>query len=388
MTRYLRAANVKDGSLDLGDVKEMNFTPREREVFSLRPGDVLVSEGAGSLSAVGAAAVWNGELPGPICFQNTLLRLRPRRSTDARFLSWWCRYAYSSGLFASVASGANIFHLSVERVRGIPAWVPDTSEQTLISDFLDAETARIDALIEKKWRMIQLVDERARTIADRVLWSNLRPEIPLMRCVQQQRPVMYGIVLPGPDVGAGGVPIVKGGDVGAALTLDRLARTTPEVERPYARARLQPGDLLFAIRGGVGDAAIVPAELEDANITQDVARVAPTAEVISEWLLHVLRSRTFQLRAKELIRGATITGLNIRDLERIRIPWANRSRQEAELLALRPLAARSEGLSRRLERQITLLREHRQALIAAAVTGQLEIVSRASTRSRSSARSP
>ena len=78
MVRYLRAANVKDGSLDLSDVKEMDFNPAEQVTYALRPGDVLVTEGAGSLAAVGASAVWDGELDGIVCFQNTLLRLRAK----------------------------------------------------------------------------------------------------------------------------------------------------------------------------------------------------------------------------------------------------------------------------------------------------------------------
>jgi type I restriction enzyme S subunit len=288
-----------------------------------------------------------------------------------KFLLWALRGTIDEIRATTMGSTHKTIYMpDIEQIR-VP--MPPVEMQEAIAEFLDAETARIDALVEKKRRMIALVGERARTITDEVLWSNVHREIPLMHLVQPQRPVMYGIVLPGPDVGENGIPIVKGGDVGAGLTLKRLARTTPEIERPYARARLRLGDLLFAIRGGVGDATIVPPELEDANITQDVARVAPGAGVSSEWLLHVLRSRTFQRRARELVRGATITGLNIRDLERVRIPWADRTRQEADLAALRPPAAVSEGLSRRLERQIDLLREHRQALITAAVTGQLDV---------------
>jgi type I restriction enzyme S subunit len=48
MVPYLRAANVKDGTLDLSDVKTMNFTPDEQRLFSLQPGDVLVTEGSGA----------------------------------------------------------------------------------------------------------------------------------------------------------------------------------------------------------------------------------------------------------------------------------------------------------------------------------------------------
>jgi type I restriction enzyme S subunit len=42
MVKYLRAANVKDGELDLNDVKAMNFSPEEQKLFQLLPGDVLI----------------------------------------------------------------------------------------------------------------------------------------------------------------------------------------------------------------------------------------------------------------------------------------------------------------------------------------------------------
>ena len=72
MVPYLRAGNVTDGTLNLTDVKEMNFSPSEQEIFGLRHGDVLVTEGSGSLSSVGASAVWRGEIGATVCFQNTL----------------------------------------------------------------------------------------------------------------------------------------------------------------------------------------------------------------------------------------------------------------------------------------------------------------------------
>ena len=164
MTAYLRAANVTDGILDLSDVKSMNFEPAEQDQFALRKGDILVSEGSGSLSAVGASAVWNGEITGTVCFQNTLLRLRPRSSMDPTFLAWWCRYAHADGLFARVATGANIYHISAERVRSLPMTHRPLAEQQAIADYLDIETGRIDALISKTHRVIDLLAERRQAV--------------------------------------------------------------------------------------------------------------------------------------------------------------------------------------------------------------------------------
>lgn len=291
-----------------------------------------------------------------------------------RFLHYQLRSRPYIAAYAARSKGIRPqqWDLPWDAFKSIRLAVPSLEEQSAIADFLDRETARIDALLERKRQMMELIGERARRIADSVIWAEVDSEIPLMYAVDALRPVMYGIVLPGPDVPEG-VPIVKGGDVSAhRLTPDQLCRTTNEIEAPYARARLRAGDVLFAIRGGVGDAAMVPMELEGGNITQDVARIAPVPEFRSDWLLEVMRTQTVQRRASHLITGATITGLNIRDLERIRIPWSRPERQEADLATLQPLLVASERLERALGRQVELLAEHRQALITAAVTGQMQ----------------
>jgi type I restriction enzyme, S subunit len=115
MVPYLRSANVKDGRLDLIDVKEMNFTPAEQRKYALQDGDVLVSEGCGSLEQLGAAAQWLGSGE-TVCFQNTLLRVRARSGVStAGYAYQWARFAFESNAFASVASGTNIFHIGAER---------------------------------------------------------------------------------------------------------------------------------------------------------------------------------------------------------------------------------------------------------------------------------
>jgi type I restriction enzyme S subunit len=164
MTRYLRAANVKDGQLDLTDVMTMNFNPTEQKVFGLADRDILVSEGAGSLEAVGAAAVWHEDLAGVVCFQNTLLRLRPRPGTDPDYLAWWCRGAFFSGLLAAIASGANIFHLSAERMKSLRMDPPDLASQVQIARDLEAAEVRTRTAVEQLSRQLDLLAERRRAL--------------------------------------------------------------------------------------------------------------------------------------------------------------------------------------------------------------------------------
>ena len=147
MTPYLRSANVLDGILDLSDVKEMDFGPAERARYALVPGDVLVSEGSASESAVGAAAVWSGEIAGPVCLQNTLLRFRAVEGmTIPRFVYHWCRWAYESGAFRDASTGSNIRHIGLTRALKLPVCLPTLGEQQTIVAFLDIVERHASAL--------------------------------------------------------------------------------------------------------------------------------------------------------------------------------------------------------------------------------------------------
>ena len=187
------------------------------------------------------------------------------------------------------------------------------------------------------------------------------------------RRIMYGIVLPGPDVDVG-VPIVKGGDVAATrLKVDSLSKTAFEIEARYVRSRLRGGDLVYSIRGSIGEVEIVPDELEGANLTQDAARVSYPSVTDGRWLLYALRSkRVFsQLEAGAL--GATIKGINIRDLKRVLIPVPPKSEQPEIASFLDAEAGTIEKLSSKVHQAIDHLKEFRTALISVAVTGKIDV---------------
>jgi type I restriction enzyme S subunit len=316
----------------------------------------------GALAELGTRATWNQAILG--------IEALPGLA-EGPFLHYWLEHIRPA--LGALTRSNTQDNLNAEQVGNFPFPATSTTRQRAIADFLDAETARIDALIAKKRRLIELLDERFGVLADRVVWDELIDGVPLMRRTAPGRPIMYGIVLPGPDVPEG-VPIVKGGDV-AASRLDpvQLNRTTREIEMPYARARLARGDLVFAIRGGIGAVEVVPVALAGANITQDVARVAPADDIDSSWLKLALATSSVRRQVEARTTGATIKGLNIWELKRVLIPSSDRRRQVEDLSNLAPVADRQHRLTRGLQTQIDLLIEHRQALITAAVTGELEI---------------
>lgn len=134
MTPYLRSGNVGYDVLRLDDVLEMDFDERERKRYALQVGDVLVSEGSAGAEAVGMPAAWHGEIDGPICFQNTLLRYRAIDGiTTPEFVRHWCLWAFESGTFRDTAPAqVNIKHIGDTRAKKMPVRLPTIREQEMI----------------------------------------------------------------------------------------------------------------------------------------------------------------------------------------------------------------------------------------------------------------
>jgi type I restriction enzyme S subunit len=271
--------------------------------------------------------------------------------------------------------------------------IPSIPEQRAIAAFLDRETERIDELVMKKERVIELLQERRAALITRAVTKGLDANVPmkdsgiewlgkmpahwevkrLWHLTPPDRRIMYGIVLPGPHV-EDGVPIVKGGDVSSErLRLNRLSRTTHEIESGYAKSRLRGGDLVYAIRGSIGEVAIVPNELEGANLTQDAARVAYTAAVDGLWLLYALRSSAVFAQLEAGAVGATIRGINIRDLKRVSIPVPPLIEQHAIAVFLDRAIKKIDDLIAKIHDANDRLKELRTNLISAAVTGKIDI---------------
>lgn len=162
MVPYLRAANVKDGRLELDDVLEMNFTPDEQAKFGLVDGDVLVTEGCGSIAQLGASAAWTEGKDGTTCFQNTLLRLRARPLiTVPGFVEVWARYAHHSGLWAAISSGTNIFHIGSRRAEAAPLLLPPPADQLRIADLassFDEAQRKADAVVDMLQRTLDAIE--------------------------------------------------------------------------------------------------------------------------------------------------------------------------------------------------------------------------------------
>lgn len=122
---YLGNRAVQWDRIDPSSLEEMDFSPSEREKFSLKPGDLLICEGGD----VGRTAMWRGEIEN-CYYQKAIHRLRPKSpEVIPDFMLRFMRYAKDSGHFADFTSQSSIAHLTQEKLASIPMLIPPPEEQ-------------------------------------------------------------------------------------------------------------------------------------------------------------------------------------------------------------------------------------------------------------------
>ena len=95
--------------------------------------------------------------------------------------------------------------------------------------------------------------------------------------------------------------------------------------------------------------------------------------VRGSWLLHSLYSGPAQRFIRFLSQGSTVAHLNMSDIRNIPLMLPPLKEQDRWLSQIDEQVAWSRTAREKLERQVVLLTEHRQALITAAVSGEFEV---------------
>ena len=181
-----------------------------------------------------------------------------------------------------------------------------------------------------------------------------------------KRPICYGIVQVGPFV-RNGIPVLAIKN----LNVDYFAsihRTSHDIEAPYARSRVRPGDVLISVKGTTGRVGIVPANF-DGNISRDIARLRLTDDDVPAFWFHLLQSDTGQREMGLATVGTTRMELSIGILKHVRMPRPPKQEQRAIAGALSDVDALIGALDQLLAKK----RDLKQAAMQQLLTGQTRL---------------
>lgn len=314
-----RIETISAGTIDPTRVGFAGLREGDCKGWLLETGDILFSH-INSVEHLGKTAVYEG-VPDKIVHGMNLLCLR----TDPDKLHpRYAHYAFKSEQFRSqfskcIKKAVNQASVSIGDLSKIRLTLPTIAEQRRIAAILDAA----DALRAKRRAALAKLDTLAQSIFIEMFGDPVANEQrwrvqTLGDVIPQDRPLTYGILMPGDDQ-ADGVPYVRVVDMkDGGIDLRTVRRTTREISNQYRRSLLEAGDLIISIRGHVGRTAIVPPDLQGANITQDTARIASRSYDLL-FVQELLRHRSAQHWMARRTKGAAVKGINLGDLRQLPI---------------------------------------------------------------------
>ena len=146
--------------------------------FSLRSSDVLITKDSETWTDIAVPAVVTEDLPDTLCGYH-LAHIRPNGWCDGTFLSRSIAAIGPRDQYQIAANGITRFGLTRDAIRSATLVVPPQAEQRAIAAFLDRETAKVDALVAKKERLIELLQEKRTALISRAVTKGLDSDVPM-----------------------------------------------------------------------------------------------------------------------------------------------------------------------------------------------------------------
>lgn len=171
------------------EIELMTATATESQVqtFKVQPGDVLITKDSETADDIGVPAYVDRSSPDMVCgYHLALLRPIPQQALG-RFLYWAMNSKYVKDQFSIASTGITRFGLKRDVISQTEVKLPPLQEQRRIIDYLDIEIARIDSLISKKHRLIELLHDRRKISGEGVIAEFRQSEklVPLKYLVRE-----------------------------------------------------------------------------------------------------------------------------------------------------------------------------------------------------------
>lgn len=155
---YYCAANVHFDGLSTDSIKQMWFSPNEKEQYIVKQGDLLVVEGG---AGAGGSAIVT-EVNENIYIQNSIMIVRSRKQYSNVYLRYLIEYLVKSGYVDIVCNKATIPHFTKDKLGNVPFLLNE--EQQEIAAYLDKKCAEIDSLITKKEQFLTELDSYKKSL--------------------------------------------------------------------------------------------------------------------------------------------------------------------------------------------------------------------------------
>ena len=380
--KYLQSLHIKGNKII--------FTPtyfvtkewsNSKEKSVLREGDVLIVQ----TGDVGQAACVTAEFEGANCHALIVVATNEGKILG-KFLSWCLNGDYGQRTLKSIQTGALHPHLNCGIVKYVHLPVPPIQEQQKILSFLDYETAKIDALIEKQQQLIALLGEKRQAVISHAVTKGLNPDVPMRDSGiewlgevpehWEVKPFRHVFEISGGQVDPRAprynqMPLVAPNHIESGTGRLKSIESAQEQGAISGKYLVDENDIIYSkIRPSLRKVTLAPTKC---LCSADMYALKPKDGGVSEYYARVLLSEYFsEIVVLEAMRVA-MPKANRESLAPIPITTPPLSEQGDIADFIAKQSARFDSLELRATSAVDLLQERRTALISAAVTGKIDV---------------
>ena len=373
---FLATPNIKLESIDFENV---NYISRHRydesPELKLELEDVLLAKDGNTLGITNIVR----ELPRPATVNGSIAVLRAF-DIEPRFLRYVLASTPLQQLIDAIKGGMGVPHLFQWDIRRLPLTAPTIDEQRRIADFLDTETVRVDTLLAARAAQVrcltQLWESRLANQVEFLIASyGVAPLRRITRCIEQGWSPQCDDSVADRDEWA----VLKTSAVSSGEFDPLQHKRLPQLLNVDHRYRVFDGDLLLTRGSGsprhVGVAAIARTDGRKLLLSDLLYRVRLERDWSPKLAAWLLLSKPIRGSMALFFRGQSGQTIKLRadDIRSIEIPAVPSGQQEAVAAHFESDYSDIRASIEAIEVSSSLLNERRQALITAAVTGQIDV---------------
>ncbi|KDN29651.1 restriction endonuclease subunit S [Vibrio fortis] len=288
-------------------------------------------------------------------------------------------YRYGKGIHA------DLWSTNYSEMKNILLAVPTEDEQQKIANFLDHETAKIDTLITKQEKLIELLKEKRQAVISHAVTKGLNPQAPMKDSGVEwlgEVPEHWGVVkcgylgnLFGSEAIAedlvsddGDIPFIKV----STLSLDSfdLSEKSFFVDSDMVSVnKAKSNYIAFPKRGAAIFTNKVNIVTEPSFIDPNLMGWEINNRALPEYIAYMLKLRGLG----DIADVSTVPQINNKHIEPMKFPLPPLQEQTDILKSLKGQVATINELIEKSNVAITLIKERKTALISAAVTGKIDV---------------
>lgn len=370
-------------------------TSDEIQKFTLRAGDVIITKDSETANDIGRSAYVPDSLPGVLCGYHLSI-VRPSPKLLGQFAKLLFDSRYLRAVLETRSNGLTRVGLSQYAIDNLDIPLPPVADQAEILSFLDQQTTKIDALIDKQNQLIATLREDRRATIAHAVSRGLRPdtylvdsrvewlgEIPAHWSSSRLRYVIAaiesGTSVNGFDepVGPDEIGVLKTSCVSSGRFDFEANKTVSEDELDRVSCPLGD-DVLVVNRANtpmlVGSAAYVQYGRPNLYLSDKLWQVR-FADAAAQFIYYWTQTQVYrsQIIANCVGASSSMQNLAISDFRDMAIALPPPNEQHEIVLFLNAKVERIDALIAKSNQTIATLNEYRSALVNSAVTGKIDV---------------